>query len=77
MLAMTRAATPYVTWLNDGSEQAGQTAAQARAAASAFETAQAAIVHPVEVAANRSGLVIAGGSQPARPEHPGDRGRRG
>lgn len=57
MLAMTRAAAGYVTWLTTAAAQAGQTAAQARAAASAFETAEAAIVHPAMVAANRSGLV--------------------
>ncbi|RUP02973.1 MAG: PE-PPE domain-containing protein [Mycobacterium sp.] len=57
MLAMSRAAAPYVTWLTTAATQAGQTAAQARAAAAAFETAQAAVVHPAMVAANRSGLV--------------------
>ncbi|KQH80736.1 hypothetical protein AO501_28435 [Mycobacterium gordonae] len=57
MLAMTRAAGPYLTWLTTAAAQAGRTAAQARAAAGAFETAQAAVVHPALVAANRSGLV--------------------
>lgn len=57
MLAMTRAARPYVTWLTTAAAQAGRTAAQARAAAAAFETAQAAVAHPALVAANRSGLV--------------------
>lgn len=57
MLAMARAAAPYVTWLTTSATRAGQTAAQARAAASAFESVQSAIVHPMEVAANRSGLV--------------------
>lgn len=57
MLAMTRTAAPYVTWLTAAAARAGGTAAQARAAAVAFETTQAAIVHPAMVAANRSGLV--------------------
>lgn len=57
MLAMTRAADPYLTWLTTAAAQAGRTAAQARAAAGAFEAAQAAVVHPALVAANRSGLV--------------------
>ncbi|MFV8316201.1 PE-PPE domain-containing protein [Mycobacterium sp. 23] len=57
MLAMTRAAGPYLTWLTTAAAQAGRTAVQARAAAGAFETAQAAVVHPALVAANRSGLV--------------------
>ncbi|WP_205877632.1 PE-PPE domain-containing protein [Mycobacterium camsae] len=57
MLAMTRAAAPYATWLTSAATQAERTAAQARVAAGAFETAQAAVVHPGLVAANRSGLV--------------------
>jgi PPE-repeat protein len=56
MLAMTRAAGPYVMWLTTAATQAGRTAAQARAAAAAFEAAQATVVHPAMVAANRSGL---------------------
>lgn len=57
MLAMTRAAAPYLTWLTTAAAGAQRTALQARAAATVFETAQAAIVHPAMVAANRQGLL--------------------
>jgi PPE-repeat protein len=60
--AMMRAAVPYLTWLSSTAGQAEQTAAQARSAASAFETARTAIVHPNTVAANRmqlANLVVA------------------
>jgi len=56
-LAMMRAAGPYVGWLSAAAGQAEQTAAHARLAASAFDAAQAGIVHPALVAANRTGLV--------------------
>jgi PPE-repeat protein len=61
-LAMTRAAGPYVTWLSSAAGQAEQAAAQARLATSAFETALAATVHPIVVAANRTQLVSLVGS---------------
>ncbi|OBK20474.1 hypothetical protein A5634_12780 [Mycobacterium asiaticum] len=57
MAAMMRAASPYLAWLTTAATQAGRSAAQARAAAAAFDAAQAAIVHPSAVAANRSQLV--------------------
>jgi PPE-repeat protein len=47
-----------VTWLAATGEQAGQTAAQATAAAGAYETAYAATVPPMVVAANRSLLAM-------------------
>ncbi|MGO9381408.1 MAG: PE-PPE domain-containing protein [Mycobacterium sp.] len=56
-LAMTRVAGPYVTWLSAAAGRAEQAAAQARLAASAFEAALAATVHPIVVAANRTRLV--------------------
>ena len=55
--AAAAAAAPYVSWLSTTAGQAEQTAGQARAAASAYETALAATVPPAEVAANRTQLL--------------------
>jgi PPE-repeat protein len=55
--AMTAAAAPYTRWLSAAATQATGAAEQARAAAGAFESALAATVHPLQVAANRNGLV--------------------
>lgn len=55
--AMAAAATPYAGWLSAAATQASGAAAQANAVASAFESAMAATVHPMAVAANRSGFV--------------------
>jgi PPE-repeat protein len=55
--AMGAAAAPYVTWASTTSAQAGEAASRAREAASAFETAFVATVHPAAVAANRVQLV--------------------
>ena len=52
--SMAAAAAPYVTWLSATGDQAQQTAAQATAAASAYESAFAATVPPPLIAANRS-----------------------
>lgn len=52
--AMVAAATPHVGWLSTSAGLAGVAAAQARAAATAFESAKTATVHPTAVAANRS-----------------------
>jgi len=52
-MAMAAAAAPYVSWLSAAAEQAAETAGGARAAATAFETAQAATVHPALVTGNR------------------------
>lgn len=54
--SMAAAAEPYVAWMSATAGQAEETAAQARAAASAYEAALAAAVPPVLVAANRSQL---------------------
>ncbi|MDD4867530.1 MAG: PPE family protein [Mycobacterium sp.] len=54
---MAAAAAPYVAWMSATATQAEQTASQARAAAAAFETAFAAMVPPVAVAANRTRLL--------------------
>jgi PPE-repeat protein len=55
--AMVAAAAPYTRWLSAAAAGATGTAGQAQAAADAFETARAATVHPLVVAANRNGLV--------------------
>lgn len=52
--AMAEAVTPQIAWLSTSAEAAQQTAAQAIAAASAYESAFAATVPPAEVAANRA-----------------------
>jgi hypothetical protein len=49
---MTAAAAPYTAWISATAGQVEQTATQARAAASAFETAFEATVAPPVVAAN-------------------------
>ncbi|OBI33814.1 PPE family protein [Mycolicibacter sinensis] len=54
--AIDAAAAPYVSWLSMTAAQAEQTAGQARAAASAYESAFAGIVPPPVIAANRSQL---------------------
>jgi PPE-repeat protein len=55
--AMVAAAAPYAEFLSAAAALASGAASQARAMASVFESALAAIVHPVVVAANRSELV--------------------
>jgi PPE-repeat protein len=52
--AMAAAAAPYVTWLSATGDQAQQTAMQATAAASAYESAFAATVPPPTIEANRN-----------------------
>ncbi|MEB3030775.1 PPE family protein [[Mycobacterium] nativiensis] len=54
--AMATAANPYVNWLSTTAAQVEQTAAQATAAGSAYESAFAGIVPPPAIAANRSQL---------------------
>ncbi|MCV7200286.1 PPE family protein, partial [Mycobacterium angelicum] len=55
--AMAAAAAPYAGWLSAASARAAQASAGANAVVSAFEAAQAAVVHPVAVAANRNVFV--------------------
>src|SRR5271166_706626 len=55
--SMTNAVTRYVDWLGGAAAQAEQSAAQARAAATAFEAALATIVDPGSITANRGQLV--------------------
>src|ERR1700738_1873252 len=54
---MTSIAIPYAGWLNTAAAQAAEAAAQAKTVVSAFEAAQAAMVHPLAVAANRNQFV--------------------
>ncbi|HXA87108.1 MAG TPA: PPE family protein [Mycobacterium sp.] len=54
--SMAAAAAPYVGWLTAAAGQAASAGVQARAAATAFEVAQAATVHPAAVTANRTTL---------------------
>ena len=54
--SMTAAVTPYLSWMSTTAAQAEQTAAQANAAAGAYEAAFAATVPPAEIATNRSQL---------------------
>lgn len=51
--AMTAAVAPYLAWMSGTAGQAEQTAAQARAAAAAYETAFAATVPPPVIEVNR------------------------
>jgi PPE-repeat protein len=55
--AMETAAAPYVTWLSTTAEQAELTAAQAQAAAGAYEAAFSMTVSPPVIAANRAQLM--------------------
>jgi PPE-repeat protein len=53
---MVSAVAPYLTWMTTTAGQAEETAAQAHAAAGAYEAAFAATVPPAEIAANRAQL---------------------
>ena len=55
--AMLAAASPYAGWLNVAATQAQRAASQAKAVVGVFESAQAATVHPLVVAANRDEFV--------------------
>jgi PPE-repeat protein len=55
--SMAAAATPYLDWMTTTAGQAEQTAAQARAAATAYEAAFAMTVPPAVIVANRSLLM--------------------
>ena len=56
--SMTAAAATHVAWMGAAATQAEQAATQARAAASAFESAFAATVPPPIIAANRAQLAM-------------------
>ncbi|MGA8545031.1 MAG: PPE family protein, partial [Mycobacterium sp.] len=55
-VSMAAAVAPYLTWMQATAAQAAETANQAIAAASAYQTAFAAHVPPAVIAANRSQL---------------------
>jgi PPE-repeat protein len=55
-LRMAAAVAPYVSWMQTTAAQAAETANQAIAAATAYQTAFAAHVPPAQIAANRSQL---------------------
>jgi PPE-repeat protein len=55
---MAAAVDPYITWMSTTGAQAEQTAAQASAAASAYEAAFAMTIPPLEVATNRAQLAM-------------------
>ncbi|WP_176357522.1 PPE family protein [Mycobacterium persicum] len=57
-VAMATAMGPYLAWLTATADLARQSAVQARAAASAFETARAAVVPLPVIAANRALLML-------------------
>ncbi len=54
--AMVDAVQPYVTWLRNTAQQSQQLAESTQAAAAAFNSAQATVVPPAAVAANRTRL---------------------
>jgi PPE-repeat protein len=56
-IAMAAAAAPYVAWMNATGAQAEEAATQAKLAAGAYETAFAATVPPMVIAANRALLM--------------------
>ncbi|OBI74361.1 PPE family protein [Mycobacterium asiaticum] len=56
-IAMSAAVAPFVSWISATATRADQTAAQAKIAAAAYETAFAATVPPPIIAANRAQLM--------------------
>ncbi|MCV7077438.1 PPE family protein [Mycobacterium szulgai] len=56
--ALVAAASPFISWMDGGAEDAGQAASQAFAAAAAYEVAFAASVPPPVIAANRALLAV-------------------
>lgn len=55
-LSMVAAVAPYIAWMQHSATQAAETASQATAALSAYETAFAAHVPPAEITSNRAQL---------------------
>ncbi|OBI38936.1 PPE family protein [Mycobacterium colombiense] len=54
--AMLQSIQPYLQWLRETAQQSSQMANSAEAAATAFSTARATVVHPSVVSANRTRL---------------------
>jgi PPE-repeat protein len=69
-IAMTQAAAPYLGWLNAAAAKGEQTAAHARAAATAYDEAHAGIVPPPVIAANRSRRMSMGTNNPLGQDTP-------
>jgi PPE-repeat protein len=57
-MAITQAAAPYLAWLNATGAQAQQTATHAKAAASAYDSAFAAMLPPQVIEANRARRIL-------------------
>lgn len=55
-MAMLQSVQPYLLWLRETAQQAAQMATSAEAAATAFSTTRATVVHPSVVTANRTRL---------------------
>src|SRR5689334_15093821 len=55
-IAMLQSVQPYLLWLRETAQQSAQMATSAEAAATAFSTTRAAVVHPSVVMSNRTRL---------------------
>ena len=55
-MAMVQSVQPYLLWLRETAQQSAQMANSAEAAAAAFSTTRATVVHPSVVSANRTRL---------------------
>lgn len=55
-MAMLQSVQPYLLWLRETAQQSAQMATSAEAAATAFSTTRAAVVHPSVVMSNRTRL---------------------
>lgn len=55
-MAMLQSVQPYLLWLRETAQQSAQMASSAEAAATAFSTTRATVVHPSVVTANRTRL---------------------
>ncbi len=75
--SMAAAAAPYAAWMNTTAAQAEQTAAQAQAAVTAYESAFSMTVPPAVIAANRAQLASLVATNVSGSKHAGDRGHRG
>ena len=73
--AMAAAVAPYTGWMSTTAAQAEQTAAQANAAAGAYEAAFAETVPRPVVAANRAQLTALIATKHFGSKHPGDSGQ--
>ena len=74
--SMAAAAASYVAWLNATATQAEETAAQAKTAAAAYQTAFTVDGAAADGCGKPQSIDDAGGDEPVRPEHAGDCGQR-